>query len=211
MANFTNNTWGLAFNETFDVFGSTANGEHSVYVAIPRPYYQGVAGPDRRRQEEDRRPLRDAGEHAEGPAGGRAGRVHRRGGAQLLHRARVPRGILEPHRLRERADRPRRPPGDRRAPGLRLRREGRLEPRRQRRRVVCAGARRSRTRRRVVAPRLLRLHHPAQPDADRPDRAGTSVSERRRQRVRHAAARTRSRPHLPARLEGRASRTRRCR
>ena len=44
MAGFTNNTWGLAFNETFDVFGSTANGEHSVYVAIPRPFYQGVAG-----------------------------------------------------------------------------------------------------------------------------------------------------------------------
>ena len=44
LANFTNNTWGLAFNETFDVFGSTANGEHSVYVAIPRPYYQGVSG-----------------------------------------------------------------------------------------------------------------------------------------------------------------------
>ncbi len=44
MASFTNNTWGLAFNETFDVFGSTANGEHSIHVAIPRPYYQGVAG-----------------------------------------------------------------------------------------------------------------------------------------------------------------------
>ena len=40
MANFTNNTWGLAFSETVDVFGSTANGEHSVYVAIPRPYYE---------------------------------------------------------------------------------------------------------------------------------------------------------------------------
>ena len=26
------------------MFGSTANGEHSVYVAIPRPYYQGVQG-----------------------------------------------------------------------------------------------------------------------------------------------------------------------
>jgi putative membrane-bound dehydrogenase-like protein len=44
IASFTNNTWGLAFNETFDVFGSTANGEHSVYVAIPQPYYQGVSG-----------------------------------------------------------------------------------------------------------------------------------------------------------------------
>ncbi len=44
MASFTNNTWGLGFTETFDVFGSTANGEHSVYVAIPSPYYQGVIG-----------------------------------------------------------------------------------------------------------------------------------------------------------------------
>lgn len=44
MANFTNNTWGLAFNETGDVFGNTANGEHSNYVAIPLPYYRGVKG-----------------------------------------------------------------------------------------------------------------------------------------------------------------------
>jgi putative membrane-bound dehydrogenase-like protein len=44
MASFTNNTWGLAFNEDGDVFGNTANGEHSNYVAIPRPYYQGVTG-----------------------------------------------------------------------------------------------------------------------------------------------------------------------
>lgn len=44
MATFTNNMWGLGFNETFDVFGSTANGEHSVHVAIPHPYYRNVAG-----------------------------------------------------------------------------------------------------------------------------------------------------------------------
>jgi len=44
MAGFTNNMWGLAFTETGDVFGSTANGEHSVHVAIPLPYYQGVKG-----------------------------------------------------------------------------------------------------------------------------------------------------------------------
>jgi putative membrane-bound dehydrogenase-like protein len=44
MANFTNNTWGLAFNETGDVFGNTANGEHSNYVAIPLPFYRGVKG-----------------------------------------------------------------------------------------------------------------------------------------------------------------------
>ena len=41
---FTNNTWGLGFSEAFDVFGSTANNEHSVFVAIPDRYYAGVSG-----------------------------------------------------------------------------------------------------------------------------------------------------------------------
>ena len=41
---FTNNTWGLGFSETFDIFGSTANNTHSVYVGIPNRYYEGVAG-----------------------------------------------------------------------------------------------------------------------------------------------------------------------
>ena len=41
---FTNNTWGLGFSETFDIFGSTANNEHSVFVAIPDRYYDGVPG-----------------------------------------------------------------------------------------------------------------------------------------------------------------------
>ena len=44
VATFTNNTWGLGFTETGDIFGSTANGEHSNYVAIPRPFYDGVKG-----------------------------------------------------------------------------------------------------------------------------------------------------------------------
>ncbi len=42
IAEFTNNTWGLGFSETFDVFGSTANNEHSVFVAIFNRYYDGV-------------------------------------------------------------------------------------------------------------------------------------------------------------------------
>ena len=87
----------------------------------------GREGPERRRQEEDRRALRDAGEHAEDPAGGRAGRVHGGGRAQLLHGARVPGGVLEPRRLRERADRARRAPRDhraRRAPASRRRTAG---------------------------------------------------------------------------------------
>jgi putative membrane-bound dehydrogenase-like protein len=44
ITDFTNNTWGLGFTESFDVFGSTANNEHSVFVAIPNRYYEGVNG-----------------------------------------------------------------------------------------------------------------------------------------------------------------------
>ena len=40
----TNNTWGLGFSETFDVFGSTANNEPSFYLAIPNRYFEGVRG-----------------------------------------------------------------------------------------------------------------------------------------------------------------------
>ena len=40
----TNNTWGLGFTETFDVFGSTANNEPSFYAAIPNRYFDGVEG-----------------------------------------------------------------------------------------------------------------------------------------------------------------------
>jgi putative membrane-bound dehydrogenase-like protein len=42
----TNNTWGLGFNETFDVFGSTANNEHAVYMGIPRRYYKDYEWPE---------------------------------------------------------------------------------------------------------------------------------------------------------------------
>ncbi len=40
----SNNTWGLGFTETFEVFASTANNTHSVYVGIPNRYYQQVNG-----------------------------------------------------------------------------------------------------------------------------------------------------------------------
>jgi putative membrane-bound dehydrogenase-like protein len=40
----TNNTWGLGFSETFDVFGSTANNDQSWYMAIPNRYFAGVQG-----------------------------------------------------------------------------------------------------------------------------------------------------------------------
>ncbi len=40
LANTTNNTWGLGFSEEFDVFASTANNEHSNFMAIPIHYYE---------------------------------------------------------------------------------------------------------------------------------------------------------------------------
>jgi uncharacterized protein len=44
VASFSNNTWGLGFSETFDVFGSTANNTHAVYVGIPHRFAQGLRG-----------------------------------------------------------------------------------------------------------------------------------------------------------------------
>lgn len=36
---FNNNTWGLGFNENFEVFGSTANNNHCCFVGIPLKHY----------------------------------------------------------------------------------------------------------------------------------------------------------------------------
>jgi putative membrane-bound dehydrogenase-like protein len=40
----SNNTWGLGINEFGDVFYSTANNEHSSYLALPNRVYEGVRG-----------------------------------------------------------------------------------------------------------------------------------------------------------------------
>ena len=44
MTRTSNNTWGLGFTESFDVFASTANNTHSVYLGIPDAYYKNVDG-----------------------------------------------------------------------------------------------------------------------------------------------------------------------
>lgn len=46
MTNTSNNTWGFAFNETGDVFGSTANNAHGWYMAIPNRNYISAPGFD---------------------------------------------------------------------------------------------------------------------------------------------------------------------
>ncbi len=40
----SNNTWGLGFTEDNEVFASTANNTHSVYLGIPNKYFKGVDG-----------------------------------------------------------------------------------------------------------------------------------------------------------------------
>jgi putative membrane-bound dehydrogenase-like protein len=40
----SNNTWGLGLSETGEVFASTANNQHSVHLAIPNRYFEGVRG-----------------------------------------------------------------------------------------------------------------------------------------------------------------------
>ena len=44
MTGSTNNTWGLGFTETFDVFGSTANNDPSFYMAIPNRMFDDIEG-----------------------------------------------------------------------------------------------------------------------------------------------------------------------
>jgi putative membrane-bound dehydrogenase-like protein len=40
----SNNTWGIGFSEEFDVFASTANNTHSVYLGIPNRYFDQARG-----------------------------------------------------------------------------------------------------------------------------------------------------------------------
>ncbi len=40
----SNNSWGLGFNEEGELFGSTANGNPSMHMAIPNRYYEAVRG-----------------------------------------------------------------------------------------------------------------------------------------------------------------------
>lgn len=44
MTNTSNNTWGLGFTENNDVFASTANNTHSVFMGIPNKFWRDVDG-----------------------------------------------------------------------------------------------------------------------------------------------------------------------
>jgi putative membrane-bound dehydrogenase-like protein len=44
LSSLSNNAWGIGFSETGQVFASTANNDHSVFLAIPNRYYESVRG-----------------------------------------------------------------------------------------------------------------------------------------------------------------------
>ena len=191
------------FNETIDVFGSTANNDHSVYVRDPA-----ATLPGRERTGRDGKKKID-GHYALQANTQKVRQVDVQGGFTAVAGHNFYTARAFPEEYWNRIAFVNEPTAhvihnaiiEKKGAGFAESR--RLEPRRERRRVDGAGARGSRPRRRGVVPRLLRLHHPAQPDAGRAAPAGLRLPERHGQRVRHAAARHRRRTHLSRRLEGR--------
>ena len=191
-----NNTWGLGISEEGIIFGSTANGNPSVYMPIPNRYYEAVRGwaPSlvlRGIADSNRfRPITDKVRQVDFHGGYTAAAGH------ALYTARgypkeywnrtafvaEPTGhlvgtfVLAPRRQRLPLDQP-------------------VQPARQRRRVDGPDHGRGRPGRQRLGARLVQLHRPAQPDAaGLPDRQGGGLRER--------PARQEARPHLPRRLRG---------
>ena len=203
MTGSTNNTWGLGFSETFDVFGSTANNDPSFNMAIPNRFFDGIEGlPTALGQRGVRTGYQSIARStpctldAVHPAGRCLQRLH--GGAgHALHGAGVPEGVLEPHRVHQRADGAPHRPGDHGEAGRRfVTRDGWN---------LAAGAeewfapvthRLDRTAR--SGSPMVQLHHPAQPDAAR-------VQQRPRERLRVVAPRSSPRPDLPIAYRGRGA------
>ncbi len=204
MTGSTNNTWGLGFSETFDVFGSTANNEPSFYMAIPNRHFEGVTGLPA--------VSRNVGPGYQGLAAFyqahamtpyiRQVDVH--GGytsaaGHNLYTARAfPKDYWNRIALITRTDRPHHRPGHPREAGRGIRHARRLEPDCELRGVVRARARPGRAGRRRLDRGLVQLHRPAQSDAAR-------IQQRTRQRLRDLAPRRSPRPHLPDRLQEGAS------
>ncbi|MFO0808435.1 MAG: PVC-type heme-binding CxxCH protein [Gemmataceae bacterium] len=192
----SNNTWGLGFTEEGTVVASTANNDQSWFLGDPKPHVRGRPRLVRQGRRLHGRLPQDAPDHRQGAAGRLARRLHGRGRARRLHGPQLPAGVLEPGRVRLRADRA---PGQHalaRPRRQRPRHPRRLEHPRVRRRVDRPDDGRGRAGRRAVGDRLVRVHRPTQPDA-------AGLPHRPRQRLRDALARQDPRPHLPRRSQGR--------
>ncbi len=101
-----NNSWGVGFSEEGLLFGSTANGNPSVYMPIPNRYYEAVRGWSSTVLRHHRRQRPDLPDHRQGAPGRLPRRLHGGGRPCPVHRPRLSPRILEPHGLRRRADRP---------------------------------------------------------------------------------------------------------
>ena len=163
----------------------------AIYMPIPNRYYEAVRGwssaacwtasPTRNRFY----PITDKVRQVDQHGGFTAAAGH------ALYTARTyPQRVLEPHRLRHRADRP---PGRDVRPAAATAptsaRRNSVEPAGQRRRMDRADHGRGRPRRQRLGHRLVQLHRPAQPHARR-------LQDRQGQRLRDRAARQEARPHL---------------
>ena len=125
-------------------------------------------------------------DHRQGSPGRSSRRLHRRGRPRPVHRPHLPAGILEPHRLRQRADRP---------PGRHVRHLSRKGSDFHSTNLLNLLASddewmrpdhgRGRPRRQRLGDRLVRLHRAAQPDAAR-------LQDRQGRRLRDANCATRS-------------------
>ena len=164
--------------------------------ADPQPLLRSGAGPDAAAAREHRRVEPVLSGDREGPSGRLPRRVHGGGRPCSVHGPDLSAPLLEPDRLRGRADRALGRHVHARAPGERRRRLLRLEPGRQRRRMDRPHQRRGRARRPCLGDRLVQLHRPAQPHAAR-------LQDRQGQRLRNAVARQDPRAHLSHRLQRR--------
>ena len=174
-----NNTWGLGFSEEGYVFGSTANGCPSVHMPIPNRYFDQVAGWSPKHAPED---FADGQVQCPRPedSPSRLSRWLYRGRWWCaLHGTELPVRVVEQdsnglranrsHRWRLRA-------GKR---WCRIQEQQCLQRRCQHRRLGRSDHVRSRSRRKRLGARLVQLHHPTQPDAERfPDRQGCGVRKR---------------------------------
>ena len=191
----TNNTWGLGFTETFDVFGSTANNEPSFYAAIPNRYFDGIEGlPAARGGGPGYQSI--AAFYSVHPLTPYIRQVDVHGGytaaaGHNIYTARAfPKEYWNRDRVHHRTHRPSGRAGHPREAGRWIRDARWMEPLRRFRRVGGSNPRAGRPGRGVVGVGLVQLHHATQSDAAR-------VQQRSGERFRDVSARSTARSDLP--------------
>ena len=199
----TNNTWGLGFTETFDVFGSTANNEPSFYAAIPNRYFDGIEGlPAARGGGPGYQSI--AAFYSVHPLTPYIRQVDVHGGytaaaGHNIYTARAfPEGVLEQDRIHHRAHRASGRAGHPREAGRWIRDARWMEPVRRFRRVGGSNPRAGRPGRGVVGVGLVQLHHATQSNA-------AWIQQRSRERLRDVSARSTARTDLPRGLQERSA------